>query len=157
MMYRVASLRAVWPSQSAIDRASGFSVLADRARIGTNSLMREERGRLVGDVTVSEPVELWGSVAGDVTVVDGGKFYVRGAIYGNLIIEDGGRVHVFGNVQGNVTVRDGAKVIVSGVVGGNVLNSGGRLVVEAIAKVTGKIKTKSGGETRLEGPNRNKE
>jgi cytoskeletal protein CcmA (bactofilin family) len=103
-------------------------------------------------MTVDEPVELWGSVAGDVTVVEGGKFYVRGAIYGDLIVKDGGRVHIFGNVQGNVTVRDGAKVIVSGVVGGNVVNNGGRLVVDAVAKVTGKIKTKSGGETKLEGP-----
>ena len=115
--------------------------------------MREERGRLAGDQTISESVELWGSVAGDVTVVEGGKLYVRGAIYGDLIVEDGGRVHVFGNVQGSIYVREGAKLIHSGVVGKDVINDGGRLAVDALAKVGGRIKTKSG-ETKLEGRHR---
>jgi len=115
--------------------------------------MREERGRLPGGTIINESVELWGSIGGHVTVVDGGKLYVRGAIYGDLIVEDGGRVHVFGNVQGNLVVHEGAKVIHSGVVGRNVLNEGGRLHVEAIATVMGKIKTRSG-ETKLEGKHR---
>jgi hypothetical protein len=115
--------------------------------------MREERGRLPGGTIIDESVELWGSVGGHVTVIDGGKFYVRGAIYGTLTVEDGGRCHVFGNVQGNLIVKEGAKVIHSGVVGQNVINEGGRLVVEALSKVMGKIKTKSG-ETKLEGKHR---
>lgn len=115
--------------------------------------MREERGRLPGGTIIDESVELWGSVGGHVTVVEGGKLYMRGAIYGDLIVEDGGRVHVFGHVQGNLVVRDGAKVIHGGVVGQNVINDGGRLVVEALATVMGKIKTKSG-ETKLEGKHR---
>jgi uncharacterized protein (DUF342 family) len=115
--------------------------------------MREERGRLAGDQTITESVELWGSIAGHVTVVDGGKLYVRGAIYGDLTVEDGGRVHVFGNVQGSLTVREGAKVIHSGVVGKDVVNDGGRLVVEAAAKVGGRIKTRSG-DSKLQGPHR---
>jgi hypothetical protein len=115
--------------------------------------MREERGRLPGGTIINEAVELWGSVGGDVTVVEGGKFYVRGAIYGDLIVEDGGRCHVFGNIQGNLIVKEGAKVIHSGVVGQNVINEGGRLLVEAIATVMGKIKTKSG-ESRLQGKHR---
>ena len=117
--------------------------------------MREERGRLPGGTIIDESVELWGSVGGHVTVIDGGKFYVRGAIYGNLTVEDGGRCHIFGNVQGNVIVKEGAKVIHSGVVGQNVINEGGRLVVDALAKVMGKIKTRSG-ETKLEGKHREK-
>lgn len=113
--------------------------------------MREERGRLAGDQMIDEPVELWGSIAGTVTVVDGGKFYIRGAIYGDVIVEVGGRVHIFGNVQGHVLVRAGAKLIHSGVVGGNVTNDGGRLLVEATAKVGGRIRTRSSGKTKLEG------
>src|SRR6266513_1322478 len=112
--------------------------------------MREERGRLPGGTIINESVELWGSIGGNVTIVDGGKLYVRGAIYGNLTVEDGGRCHVFGNVQGNIIVKEGAKVIHSGVCGHNIINEGGRLVVEAISKVAGKVKTKSG-ETRLQG------
>src|SRR5688500_267266 len=115
--------------------------------------MREERGRLAGDQTVNESVELWGSIAGNVTVVEGGKLYVRGAIYGDLTVDDGGRVHVFGNVQGTILVREGAKLILSGICGGNVINDGGRLAVDAIARIVGKIKTKSG-ETKLQGKHR---
>ena len=42
--------------------------------------MREERGQLSGDVTVFEPFNLWGNIGGNVTVIEGGKFYVRGAL-----------------------------------------------------------------------------
>jgi hypothetical protein len=115
--------------------------------------MREERGRLPGGTIINESVELWGSVGGHVTVVDGGKFYVRGAIYGDLVIEDGGRCHIFGNVQGNIVVKEGAKVIHSGVCGQNIINQGGRLVVEGLSTVMGKIKTKWG-ESKLEGKHR---
>jgi hypothetical protein len=115
--------------------------------------MREERGRLGGNQTINESIELWGSIAGNVTVVEGGKLYVRGAVYGDIVVEDGGRVHVFGNVQGSLIVKEGAKVIHSGTVGRDVINEGGRLVVDALSKVMGKIKTRSG-ETKLEGKHR---
>src|SRR5678816_2110170 len=113
--------------------------------------MREERGELTGDVIVYEPFTLWGSVGGNVRVIQGGKFYVRGAIYGNLTVEYGGRVHIFGNVTGNLTVERGAKVIHSGVVGGNVLNDGGRLYVESMAKILGSLNS-IGGDTKDDRP-----
>ena len=109
--------------------------------------MREERGAVAGPLVVSEPYTLWGSVGGDVFVVEGGKFYLRGAIYGNLHVEYGGRVHVFGNLQGNLIVKRGAKVIHSGVIGGEINNRGGRIFIELAAKTMGKIKTKSGDTT----------
>jgi len=111
--------------------------------------MREERGNISGKVTINEPYTLWGSIAGDVTVVTGGKFYQRGAIYGSLTVNDGGRVHIFGNVQGDLTVKKGAKVIHSGVVGGDANNLGGRLYIEKEARINGKVKTKDG-ETKDE-------
>jgi predicted acyltransferase (DUF342 family) len=106
--------------------------------------MREERGQIPGDVVVYEPFTLWGSVGGDVKVIDGGKLYVRGAIYGKLDVEDGGRVHILGTVTGDLTVHPGAKVIVSGLVGGNAVNLGGRLHIDANAQVHGKVKTRDG-------------
>jgi len=106
--------------------------------------MREERGQLSGDVTVYEPFNLWGNVGGNVNVIEGGKFYVRGAVYGNLIIEYGGRCHIFGNVFGNVTVKRGGKLINSGVIGKDAVNEGGRLFIDAGATVMGKVKTKKG-------------
>ena len=84
-------------------------------------------------------------------MIQGGKFYVRGAIYGNLLVEYGGRVHIFGNVTGKLTVERGAKVIHSGVVGGDVLNEGGRLYIESMAKILGTLNT-IGGQTQDDRP-----
>jgi hypothetical protein len=111
--------------------------------------MREERGIISGDVLVYEPYTIWGSIGGNVRVIQGGKFYVRGAIYGNLTVEFGGRVHIFGNVSGNLTVERGAKVIHSGILGGDAINTGGRLYIDGIAKIMGRIKTVDG-ETKAE-------
>lgn len=120
----------------AMSGANGVSSKVER--------MREERRQLSGDQTISEAVELWGTIAGRVSVVDGGKLYVRGAIYGDLTVHDGGRVHILGNIAGKLTVKSGAKVIHGGVLGGDAINMGGRLYIEATGKVMGKIKTRSG-------------
>jgi len=109
--------------------------------------MREERGQIVGDVVVYEPFTLWGSIAGNVKVIKGGKLYVRGSVYGNLSVEAGGRVHVLGNVTGGLTVYAKSKVILSGIIGNDAINAGGRLHIEPTGKVYGKIKTKSGETT----------
>jgi cytoskeletal protein CcmA (bactofilin family) len=111
--------------------------------------MREERGHLAGDITITEPYTLWGSIAGDVSVSKGGKFYLRGAIYGNLHALPGGRIHVFGNISGNLTVAEKTKVIHSGTLGGDAINRGGRLYIDASAKVLGRVKTQEG-ETTIE-------
>ena len=112
--------------------------------------MREERGQVAGDLVVYEKFELWGNVGGNVTVVSGGKFYLRGAILGNLIVENGGRVHIFGHVHGDVTLHENTKLIHSGVIGGDLVNDGGRLFIERVAKVNGRVKTRKG-ETKMEG------
>ena len=64
------------------------------------------------------------------SVLNGSKFYMRGAIYGDMNVGPGGRVHVLGNITGNVTVSPKTKVILGGTVGGDVTNLGGRLFVE---------------------------
>src|SRR5688500_18203863 len=112
--------------------------------------MREERGQVRGDVIVHEPYTLWGAIAGNVRVIQGGKFYVRGAIYGKLEVEYGGRVHIYGNVSGKLTVHPGAKVIHSGILGGDVSNLGGRLYVDNSATIVGQVKTKKDGITVIE-------
>jgi predicted acyltransferase (DUF342 family) len=109
--------------------------------------MREERGKLNGDVVINELYTLWGMIVGEVKVVAGGRLYLRGSIYGDLILEDGARAHIFGNVQGKVTVLEGAKIVHSGVVGGDIINRGGRVFIDQTAKVMGKVKTKEGQTT----------
>lgn len=111
--------------------------------------MREERGKLTGDVVINELYTLWGMIVGDVKVVEGGKLYLRGSIYGNLVVAEGGRAHIFGNLQGKLVVREDAKVVHSGVIGGDILNRGGRIYIDLAAKTLGKIKTKDG-ETTFE-------
>ena len=113
-----------------------------------NALMREERGTLNGNQFISEGLDLWGTISGNVVVVDGGKMYVRGAIYGHLKVAHGGRVHIYGNVSGDLTVLEGAKVIHSGVLGGDAINQGGRLFIETTSVINGKIKTIKG-ETKV--------
>lgn len=106
--------------------------------------MREERGAMAGDVVVYEDFTLWGSVGGNVRVIQGGKFWLRGSVYGDVIVEAGGRCHILGSITGNLTVCEDAKVIVSGVIGRDAINLGGRLYIEATAKILGGVKTKAG-------------
>ena len=110
--------------------------------------MKEERGTIAGDWTVTEPMTLWGTVGGNVTVAEGGKLYLRGAVYGDILVEYGGRLHIFGRVAGTLTVKRGAKVIHSGVLGGDAVNRGGRLFIETTSVINGKIKTIKG-ETKV--------
>jgi len=112
--------------------------------------MREERGTVSGDIVVYEPYTLWGSVGGDVKVIEGGKFYLRGTIYGNLLVDAGGRAHIFGNVVGSVTVEPKAKLVHSGVISGDAINNGGRLFIESIGEVRGKVKNHKGAETTIQ-------
>ena len=111
--------------------------------------MREDRGAVTGPIVVHEPYTLWGTCGGDVTVAEGGKFYMRGSIYGDLTVEYGGRVHIYGHITGNLKVARGSKVIVSGTVGGDAVNEGGRLFVDALGEVQGKVRTLKG-ETKVE-------
>ncbi len=121
----------------------------DRKEAGTG--MREERGRVVGDMTVDDKFTLWGGVTGDLRVVDGGKCYVRGNVGGDLIVDFGGRVHVYGHIAGNLQLFRGAKVILSGTVSQNANNKNARLFIDPHGRVLGKIKTQGRhAETHIE-------
>ncbi|MEM8874045.1 MAG: polymer-forming cytoskeletal protein [Planctomycetota bacterium] len=109
-----------------------------------NQSTKEERGRIQGDAVIAERYVLWGTIVGDVRVLDGGKFWMRGNVQGDLIVEYGGRVHVFGQVSGSLFVARGAKVIVSGLIHGPATNDGGRLFIEPDGRILGKITTKRG-------------
>jgi cytoskeletal protein CcmA (bactofilin family) len=111
--------------------------------------MREERGTIHGNVDVDEKYTLWGTVYGDMRVLDGGKLYIRGTVFGDLIVEFGGRVHIFGRVSGNLVLYRGTKVINSGTIDGHAVNEGGRFYVDAYGNVLGKVKTNKG-ETTIE-------
>lgn len=128
--------------------AAARGLAVRKALEGAAIHMLEERGTIAGDWTVSEPVTLWGTVGGNVTVAEGGKLYLRGAVYGDILVEWGGRLHIFGRVAGSLAVKRGAKVIHSGMLGGDAVNHGGRLYIENTATINGKVKTLKG-ETKI--------
>ena len=103
--------------------------------------MKEERGRINGDITINEPYTLWGTVGGDLRVVEGGKVYVRGNVVGDLICDFKGRVHVYGHVGGDIILFRGAKLILSGVCAGNVQNQNARFYTDENGQVLGRVKT----------------
>lgn len=111
--------------------------------------MREDRSNLVGNQEFAEAVDFWGSITGNLNITDGGKVYLRGNVYGSVLVSDGGRTHIFGQVTGDLVVEKGAKVILEGIVGRDAINRGGRLYVEASAKILGKLKRRDG-ETHVD-------
>ena len=111
--------------------------------------MREERGTIAGDFTVTEELTLWGAVGGNLIIEEGGKCYMRGAVYGDIYVMFGGRLHIFGRVAGSLVVKRGGKVIHSGVLGGNATNEGGRMYIENTSTINGKLKTLKG-ETKIQ-------
>ena len=106
--------------------------------------MREERGMIAGELDVRETLTLWGTVAGNVRVGLGGKFYLRGTVYGSVQVDPGGRANLLGSVKGNVSLDEETKVIVSGLIAGNAVNKGGRLYIERAANILGKVRTDAG-------------
>ena len=113
--------------------------------------MREQRGQHVGDLTVDDKATIWGTITGDLRIVEGGKCYLRGNVGGDVIVDFGGRVHVYGHVAGNLQLFRGAKVVLSGTVSENAANDNGRLFVDRHGRVLGKVKTTGKhAETHLE-------
>ncbi len=108
---------------------------------GTSGGMKEERGRVYGDIAIAERYTLWGAVSGDMRVLEGGKVWIRGHVGGDLIVDYGGRVHVFGHIAGNLIMFRGSKVILSGVIGGNASNTNARLFIDRHGRVLGRTKT----------------
>ena len=115
--------------------------LKDPSSGGDDRGMREERARVVGDLTVRDKVTIWGGVTGDLRIVEGGKCYLRGPVGGDLIVDFKGRVHVYGHVGGNLQLFRGAKVVLSGTVAGVASNQNGRLYIDGNGRVLGKVKT----------------
>lgn len=105
--------------------------------------MKEERGRVYGDVTIAEPYTLHrsGAISGDVRVVEKGKAWLRGNVGGDLIVDYGGRVHVYGHIHGDLIMFRGCKVVVSGAIAGNATNTNSRLFIDRHGRVLGRIKT----------------
>src|ERR1700733_8922198 len=103
--------------------------------------MRKERNKIVGDQTINELYTLWGMIVGNVTVVEGGKLYLRGSIFGSLSIAPGGRAYFFGWVRGAVAAEKKARLLDRGSVVGHLISRGGRIHFDLAPKTGGKVTT----------------
>ena len=86
--------------------------------------MRQEYGKIEGNLTVTDELVLFGMCVG------------------NIVVESGATLHLYGMCTGNINVRAGGKAILDGMCTGNVLNSGG--VLEIKGTVTGALRKEAG-------------
>jgi hypothetical protein len=98
--------------------------------------VREEHGKVEGDLLVTENLDLHGMVTRNVTVANGATLLLHGMICGDLVLEKGGNVDLFGTVGGDVT-NHGGILRIYGVVSGDLYRLAGTTEIQPDAKVGG--------------------
>ena len=84
--------------------------------------METQSGTIKGDFTVVGDFTLAGTVTGSITVLAGGRLYLRGTCMNNMIVQSGGAAFVFGTVGSDV--HNAGNVEIEGTVNGSVLSIG---------------------------------
>jgi cytoskeletal protein CcmA (bactofilin family) len=97
--------------------------------------MRQEHGKIDGDLLLAEDLELRGMVTGTITVSAGKSLALYGMCGGDLVIEAGARASIDGTVAGNVT--NNGIVEVRGMVLGSVQSQNGTVRYSKEAMVGG--------------------
>ncbi len=100
--------------------------------------MRIENRRINGDLKISEELTLNGTVEGSAIVTDKGFFVLNGVISQDLILEKGSKAEVCGAVNGNI-YNKGGELRIKGAVNGSIYKDAGTIIIEADAKINGKI------------------
>lgn len=104
-------------------------------------MTRDLHDKYSGPVSFSDDVDLYGQVAGDVTVTAGATLNCYGQIIGNLFVEKDGRATVYGMVIQSIVNRGGL-VELRGVAGSVIDEGKTKTTVDAKALLTG-LKTVS--------------
>ena len=86
---------------------------------------------LPGDLTVNDNTEIFGSVAGTVTVTAGGILHLFGSVGGDLVVA-GGSAFVYGTVDGDA-INWGGALEISGNVAGSLIKENGETTVFSCA------------------------
>lgn len=84
-------------------------------------------------VTLTEDLELWGTVIGDVVVTTPHKMEVKGTVQGSVTIEKGATVYVDGSVIGDV--KNAGRIEVYGILKGQIIDDGGEVYIDERAMV----------------------
>jgi cytoskeletal protein CcmA (bactofilin family) len=70
-------------------------------------IVRHVYHRRKGDVCVTDTLEVYGVLDGNITVATGGKLEIYGRVAGNVTIEPGGRLEHWGVIDGDLYDRGG--------------------------------------------------
>lgn len=103
--------------------------------------MREEHGKIDGDLIVSDLVTLHGMVTGKIVVRDGGSLTLQGICARNLEVEAGGTARMQGIVGGTVT-NHGGKISIEGIVKGSIACPKGITEIDSRSMILGGIQGK---------------
>jgi cytoskeletal protein CcmA (bactofilin family) len=99
--------------------------------------LREEAGKVEGDLTLGDDLILRGMVTGDVSVPRGRRLELFGMICGDVKLEPGASAAVRGMVLGSVI--NGGDLDVWGTIEGTVEDAGGRSTLHPGAVVHGAL------------------
>ncbi len=100
--------------------------------------MREENGKIDGDLIVCDPVTIHGMVTGKIVVRDGGLLTLHGICSKNLEVEAGGIARTTGIVGGNI-INHGGEISIQGIVKGAIACPNGTTEIDSRAIVCGGI------------------
>lgn len=84
-------------------------------------------------ITLTDDLELWGSVIGDVVVPSPYKMEVKGRVEGNVTVEKGATVFVDGSIVGDV--HNAGRIEVYGILKGRIIDEGGEVHIDDSAHV----------------------
>jgi hypothetical protein len=101
--------------------------------------VKTERRKIEGNLEVSEPLQLYSTVTGNLTVKSGGSLFLYGTCAGDLAVEKGGEATIYGTVSGNLDNRGTVKHF--GTIGGSVLPGDGTFENHADAVVRGAVRS----------------
>jgi cytoskeletal protein CcmA (bactofilin family) len=103
--------------------------------------VREERGKIEGNLTVSDALTVQGMVTGSITVQQGGSLELHGMCCGNLTVEPGANASTFGMVCGKV-LNLGGQLAINGMVTSAMTCQAGETTLGPDSRVMGGIEGK---------------
>ena len=95
-------------------------------------------GNIQGDQVLSKDTSLSGIITGDVIVLSGVNFNIKGMMNGNLEMQSNSIVINSGTVSGDIT-NNGGNLQIYGIVNGDVIRKGGSTYIDPKAIISGQI------------------
>ncbi len=98
--------------------------------------MTTEHGTLHGDQQVTDELDLYGMVRGNMSAARGARVRIYGFVAGDLIVEEEANVKLYGTVTGSVRNRGGV-LLIEGTVHGTLHEEAGNTTIAERAVIRG--------------------